>query len=728
MNRTAAHLSLLIACVSLLAIVPAPARAYVTLKAGFGYEIKWTKSSIPWYLHPNGSADVTFNELKNAMSAAFATWKATPCFSKSFSYGGTKTSDPQNGIFIKFMENSWDPTVGDAAAYAQTWKNVNGTITNGVVVFNGKDIVWSTTDAQDYFSFKSDVQGVGTHELGHCLGLGHSRHLEATMFFSGDDAELRTLEQDDKDGICYIYSNFSQGKPCDSCKSDNNCQSGYCLEYPDGFDYCGKNCTSDNNCPENTYCYDIQGGTDQCAAFNGYCNQQGGNIPIGYFCYGHATCETSLCLALPGDAYCSKECNSDANCPGSMKCISDYCIQGGSTPLGGSCENHSDCQTAMCMGIGGDNAVCTQECYSDNQCPGNFGCISGHCLGGGSTKYGANCDTDMECETVNCTSLGAMEDAICTKECEKNSDCPGNDPCTYELCVPPGNTPFGGDCQSHLDCQSGFCKGSGSSKYCSQFCNEDTGAGCPEGSSCKSGGFCSKISSVPTGECTSDSNCPSGFFCKMASQNDLDGQCVLKCNPFADLGCSENYECAWHYTAWTDTIAGECLPNNNGKGVGEECNLVYDPCLPNLVCINVGGGGPKCHKDCDNSSGLGCSSLEACLGLNMNNDPRHGVCVCNSPACQVQPDPDVVQQPEPEADVSVPVSPDITSEQDLYAPAPDNSGPGPGPGPEAGEEPNVPISKGGDGCSSTRSHASPAALPLMLLFFALLALRRRTIL
>lgn len=704
-----------------------PAAAFVVLKDYSGNETSWSAGTIKWYLHPNGSADVSFSQLQTAMNGMFQEYKNVSCFSKSFSYGGTKSNDPEDGVYIKFMETSWDPTVGDAAAYAQSWKSWGGNITNAIIVYNGKDMVWTTTEADDYFSSKSDIQGVGTHELGHCLGLDHSRHMEATMFFTGGSAEMRSLEPDDKNGICYLYSSFSSGQPCDSCSSDNNCQSGYCLEYPGGGGFCGKNCTSDSSCPEHFYCYDITSGTDQCVATNGYCDQQGGNIPVGQFCYGHETCQSGLCLALPGNAYCSKECSLDSQCSGSMKCISGYCVQGGSTPIGGSCQTHMECTTSMCMGISATDGVCTQECAGGYDCPNSFSCVGGYCYKGGGKPYGEPCSSYDECESLYCKSPGAVAQSICTYECDSKYDCPGQNPCTYGLCIPPGPGGFGEKCEDHTDCQTGLCKGSGT-KYCTMLCDSDSD--CPQETTCQSGGYCSKPA-VVVKFCGSDSDCGSGQFCKALSPSDATAVCVKECNPLTDAGCSSGWACSWFYKSWTNSIHGECVPGNNGGGPGDSCNPSSAPCAPNLVCINVGGTGPACHADCHSQSGQGCDPNQVCLTLGIQGDPHHGVCVCNGSSCGEEPGPDVTEQPVEDV-VSQPdtprTQPDGKGQADSYKPGQPDTGGSPqedtddfqwtwNPDQDSG-------SSGNSGCShsTTPTGSNPMLIVLLL---ALLALRKR---
>jgi hypothetical protein len=684
----------------MFALLPSgPVHAYDVL----GHE--WGGSSIKWYLHPSGSSDVSISQLEGALKAAFSEFQKISCFNKTFNYGGKKSSNPKDGVYVQFKENSWDPTVGDAAAYAQTWTGWGNTAKYSVIVFNGKDLSWTTTEAGDFFSLKTDIQGVATHELGHCLGLAHSRLREATMFFSGGSEELRTLDQDDKNGICYIYGSFSQGQPCDACNSDNNCANGYCLGYDEGS-YCGKNCTSDSSCAENYYCYDMSGGTDQCVATNGHCGQTGANIPVGYFCYGSETCEDGMCVALPDDAYCSQDCTKDSQCPGWMKCIADLCLVGGSTPVGGNCTSHTDCSSGMCLGISDSAAICTLSCVESSDCPSDFVCSMGYCMEGGSKVYGDECSYDMECKSGECFSLGAGL-KICSQACNSSGNCPANDPCTYGICVPAGDGPFGTKCDFHSDCVSGFCAGM-SSKFCSSFC--DDAGDCPDKAACGSGSYCVPQQD-PSDLCYDDGDCPGSEICDQPAA-DQAGSCLPTCNPYADMGCDDWYDCAWHFVDWKDSIIGLCQDTNGGGDEGDVCESNDNPCRPNLFCANVGGTGKRCYRDCDATKNFGCASYEACLSLGINSDPHHGVCVCDDPTCFEEPAELDIVTPTPD----IVLWQDTTSEPEL-----------PGVTPVDNEKP-VPVveEKGGDGgCTATgRSTATPGLL-LLALFCALAVLRYR---
>jgi len=695
------------------------AYGFVTLKGYNGKDIYWDKAVIKWYLHPNGSSDVSFQELQSAVAAAFQSWKSVPCFTKQFSYEGTRTSDPQDGVYIRFVESNWDSSVDGAAAYAMTWKNNWGggeKITNGVIVFNGQDVSWSTNPDLSPMSYQSDIEGVTAHELGHILGLDHSRELDATMFFTGGGTSMRTLEDDDRNGLCFIYGTFTQGKPCDSCNSDSHCASGICLQYPDGATYCGKDCWSNAQCPELFYCYALSSGTDQCVSNNTYCNQQGKNIALGSFCYGMETCQSGLCLVAYGDAYCSRTCTSDSVC-GSLKCANGYCMKQGTKGFGEVCQSHHQCASQVCWLQSPDGvAYCSKSCSSQTDCPAGYACSGQYCITGGSGTYKADCEEDTECQSLLCFDPG-NGDSFCSQKCSGDSQCPGTDKCALGTCSPIGSVPFGGPCQSGTDCLGALCKGFGATRYCTKTCAADTD--CPGNATCLTAGYCSQASDIPK-PCTDSAQCSEGQFCREMAGGNY-GQCVVKCNAFADTGCSEGMDCRWVYVAASNQVLGECVTADPSAGTeGDECSQGL-PCRPSLICAVLDQGTGHCYRDCKVGSGLGCSPGYDCVSANIAGDPLHGLCLCAG-VC----DP-VITEPEPD----VITSPDVVS-SDRWT-APDQSGSGQDqkgpPGvdtsdPALADDPYTPLpgSPRQGSCSASPHHAGSSTIPGVLVVLLLAGL------
>ena len=107
-------------------------------------------------------------------------------------------------------------------------------------------VAWTSEDEPDgctsgFRNSEFFIEGVGVHETGHGLGLGHTNVSGATMFPSVSSCNNgpATIAQDDEDGLNALYSGdgpggdppppacdlFEKGDPCDS---DAQCCSGKC--------------------------------------------------------------------------------------------------------------------------------------------------------------------------------------------------------------------------------------------------------------------------------------------------------------------------------------------------------------------------------------------------------------------------------------------------------------------------------------------------------------------
>ena len=676
-----------------LVLASGQALAFNTLKYGYnGGTTVWASANVPvpWYLHPTGCADTGFDKSKAAIQAAFQSWQDVGCSTIAFSYAGTATSQPSLGIWLHFQNGYWDQSVDGAAAYSVTTEyTYAGNIKKNEVVFNDAELVWTDQDLGPYAS-QQDIQGVAAHELGHSIGLDHSFHIDATMFFSAGGADMRTLEQDDQNGACFLYptASFTGGQVCDACASDGNCGGGGCLQYPDGQSYCGKSCTSDGQCPEHTFCY-TQDGINSCVSDLVRCDQGGGQGAMGDYCWGMEVCQTGVCLALPGNAYCSKTCNPS----GTNTCGSGW----------------------SCMGEG----------------------TSGYCIKAGQVAFGGTCATHLECSTSMCAQVCA-DKAICVKECTTDAQCPANATCQQEMCLPNGAVPFGGTCSCSIDCATGYCTGSFGGNFCSRSCS--TATDCPE-SYCSGYGYCGKPSGTPGSGCAQDSNCGDTMFCKFTSPSKPEGTCTPKCDPVADTGCAAGQACVWYYMGWLDKVYGECKDANGGAGELQSCDPATHPCEVNFTCADAGKG-LLCYRDCKTTSALGCKSGETCIGMNLPADPKHGLCI---PGDQPVPDdePDVVTPPDtattdvvgpgddtsPGWDTAAPY--DTTGHADTTAGTDHGTTGGPDTTPAGddatGGTPDRTDGGGSTGMCSHGAHGAPTPAWVLLAALALLLVARRRV-
>jgi len=181
--------------------------------------------AVPYTVNPNpttisGAPQVVVDP--NDVAAAANAWSAVPGCSMRLSYAGTLSACyTQSGTSgVNIVSNNCDgynqPAAGCAnilaiGGYSGTGGQTRtiggitfGQITQGFVSFNP----WASCFLSDHCS----IQEVGTHELGHALGLAHSADPFATMYgVAHFDGRCAGLKQDDMDGISFLYPGSSGG-------------------------------------------------------------------------------------------------------------------------------------------------------------------------------------------------------------------------------------------------------------------------------------------------------------------------------------------------------------------------------------------------------------------------------------------------------------------------------------------------------------------------------------
>ena len=158
----------------LVAALALPSASFTVFRTQGGRVTKWpTPQVVKWYLANEVLDDVNEDALQVSLQAAFDAWEEVSCASLSFRYEGRRSSHPGDGIFVRFETSQWDPAATDVLAYGPSEWNGAGTIQSAEVIFNAVDASWTTVAIVP--QGKSDIQGVATHEIGHTLGIGHSR-------------------------------------------------------------------------------------------------------------------------------------------------------------------------------------------------------------------------------------------------------------------------------------------------------------------------------------------------------------------------------------------------------------------------------------------------------------------------------------------------------------------------------------------------------------------------
>ena len=192
------------------------AYAYEFIYSGVGNYLRWSADDIPidysissWWL-----PDTT--QPLGAVYQGYKTWEDVASASVSFNYEGTTTDTlPEGEDGVNMIGWNAEAYVGgiESGAIGATyiaWYDTTTLYYDEVDIALNIEYQWTTTGNVGEY----DIQGVVTHEVGHLLGLAHSTVTTATMidgptFYSthnqGDEVLLRTLDQDDIEGITVLY-------------------------------------------------------------------------------------------------------------------------------------------------------------------------------------------------------------------------------------------------------------------------------------------------------------------------------------------------------------------------------------------------------------------------------------------------------------------------------------------------------------------------------------------
>lgn len=110
-------------------------------------------------------------------------------------------------LFDEDNSSGYFPVGSSIVAVTPIWFYSSGRIADADVLFNGLGFRFTTSQQPGRF----DVQDVGTHELGHLLGLDHSGWAGASMFPYVDPTVIlhRSLSADDVGGLRSIYPSAS---------------------------------------------------------------------------------------------------------------------------------------------------------------------------------------------------------------------------------------------------------------------------------------------------------------------------------------------------------------------------------------------------------------------------------------------------------------------------------------------------------------------------------------
>jgi hypothetical protein len=439
------------------------------------------------------------------------------------------------------------------------------------------------------------------------------------------------------------YANLC--KPCadnDDCGSTGGA-SDVCVDYGIEGDFCGGQCSADEDCPWGFSCLQTQTvdglETSQCVNDAGVCPCTDKSVSLALWttcensnkwgtCEGKRVCTedglTSCDVAIPD----MESCNGiDDDCDGEID--EPDLLEGEYVSL---CDDDNLCTDDACKGSDGceNLPLNSGECLDGDPCTVADHCVTGICVGDQ-----VECDDENPCTDNICTETGGCEYPAAPGQCDDGNPCTVGDLCQDGLCQ---GTSVPCDCQADADCtdleDQNQCNGS---LICDTLvlpykCNVDpaTIITCPEPDGIHA--FCLQAKCAPdSGLCSFIPDheallCDNGNACTVTdkcSAGVCDSGIEVQCNdgnPCTDDTCNPDTGCVFENNELTCndgdvcTTADLCL---DGQCTGGPVLMCDDSNACNGLesCDSAIGCVPGVALVCDD--GNPCNGLEIC-------DPTEG--------------------------------------------------------------------------------------------------------
>jgi hypothetical protein len=180
------------------------------------------------------SCDSYLTAVDSAIDAAATVWESVPSAKITIQRGSSVSLPSSITTYVGSSATSYAPT-GNAIVYcdsnfasdtglsassipgvaASANMSSSGQIQGVLLVLN----VQSGATASITNLSTDEVKTVLTHEIGHCLGLGHSSDYNALMYYSTNSTRQAVLAKDDIDGLTYLYPNQQLGTSVLGCSA-----------------------------------------------------------------------------------------------------------------------------------------------------------------------------------------------------------------------------------------------------------------------------------------------------------------------------------------------------------------------------------------------------------------------------------------------------------------------------------------------------------------------------
>lgn len=217
------------ACASVAVLVSfafaRPASAFeCKLSESFSYvSLSWQTRLISYGVREPGSSQLEGTLVTRAVHDAFEQWTTPSCTDVQFKDEGSLNEDTPDVNQVVFEPDTWKYARDAVALTRTTYGTEDGVIHSAIIEVN--EATFQFVDASTGCSTQDpayDITAVLTHEVGHLLGLDHTKNFshattDPTMAPEVGPCEMdkRSIEPDDIMGLCLLYP---VGEPPGHCK------------------------------------------------------------------------------------------------------------------------------------------------------------------------------------------------------------------------------------------------------------------------------------------------------------------------------------------------------------------------------------------------------------------------------------------------------------------------------------------------------------------------------
>ena len=213
--------------------LPSSAFAFECGRGNDGASLYWPTRDVPWVVEQE-VLDAVGGLALSETQRSFDVWSNVACSDFTFTFEGIVASataefDGQNAV--TFVADSWPYAQDAIAATLLNYDTRDNRLVDVDIELNGVSFdiqrVGLTCDPRQA---TMDLANTLTHEIGHMLGLDHPPNTEefaqTTMFASAPRCETqkRSLEQDDIDGLCFIYPTNAPTQQCSPNAESSGCR------------------------------------------------------------------------------------------------------------------------------------------------------------------------------------------------------------------------------------------------------------------------------------------------------------------------------------------------------------------------------------------------------------------------------------------------------------------------------------------------------------------------